>query len=162
MPGRRPLVALVALFVVPLPACLHTSAPTAPTPDDTKDAKQVAKTDPAPPRLEFASLPRIPGTLVRLTGNTNTSANPTQSVGPAPKPSNPPPTGPVALAGGNMDTPIFPIAPAPDPPLLAVVRAYVENHPDRAIELLRTLDKPNQDFVLTAPARSRAGRPAPT
>jgi hypothetical protein len=56
----------------------------------------------------------------------------------------------VAPAGGDLAEPgQFPVNPALEPPLLAAVRAYVEKRPDRAIELLRGLDKSNQDFVLS-------------
>jgi hypothetical protein len=165
MPGRRPFVALVALFVVPLPACLHISAP-APPPEDPKDTRQTTKTEPVPPRLEFASLPRIPGSLILTRTATNNSAAPNsgQQANNQQKPSNPPPgptpTGPVSPIGGGGGEPnLFPpVNPALEPPLLAAVRAYVENRPDRAIELLRGLDRPNQDLVLALlPVLARGG-----
>jgi hypothetical protein len=40
------------------------------------------------------------------------------------------------------------VPPAPEPPLLAAMRAYVENRPDDAIRHLEKLDKPNQEFAL--------------
>jgi hypothetical protein len=146
MPGRR---LLVALLVGSLPACLHVGAPTAPAPDDAKDAKPVAKTEPAAPRFDlFASLPRAPGAVVMRSGP---AANPAPPAGPAAQ--QPPatqPTGHVTPAAVVEPGPVAPqpIGPALEPPLLAAVRAYVENRPDRAIELLRSLDKSNQDFVL--------------
>jgi hypothetical protein len=147
MPGRR---LLVALLLVPLPACLHVGAPTPPAADEPKGPPRpaAAKAEPAAPRLEFASLPRlprVPGTVVL--------ANPA----PGPKPpavafDSPPvnsvqpafaesPPGPVPIAPAS-------IGPAPESPLLAAVRADAEGRPDRAIDALRPLDKANQDVVL--------------
>jgi hypothetical protein len=147
MPGRRPLVALVALFVVPLPACLHLSAPTPPPPEETKDAKQTAKIDPAPARAEFAVLPRLPGSVVRAAASTEPP--PHQLVATTQGSTTPPPNG-VAVTGGAEPGPFppQPPSPAPEPAVLAALRASLENRPDRAIEALRALDKPNQDLVL--------------
>ena len=44
--------------------------------------------------------------------------------------------------------PFSSFTPPPEAPLLAAVRAYTENNPQKAIEIIRTLDKQNQDLVL--------------
>lgn len=154
MPGRRPFAAFVALFVLPLPACLHISAPAAsPAPTDPpKPAPTVRATDSAqPPRTDFSTLPRVPGTVVQAKPTTNpnpNSANTAQK--PTPAPAGPTkPTEPVRTVTGAEPRP-FPVTQVvpPEPPLLAAVRAYTENRADKAIEIIRTLDKQNQDFVL--------------
>lgn len=158
MPGRRPSLALLALFVVPLPACIHISA-TPHAPDAKAEPKTVAKADakpvadakarpPAPPaqppKMEFAVLPRVPGTVAPL--KNATAQKPPEAVAPV-KPGEP-----VRAAHNNEPGPfpfVQPFAPPSDPPLVAAVRAYAEGRPERAIEFLRALDRPNQEFVLS-------------
>lgn len=154
MTGRRPLVAFVALFAVPLPACLHiSSGPAAApvtTPEQAAKVAEVAKSatvPPTAPRMEFATLPKVPGTVVP----TKPSAPPANTT--AQKPTNPspaPPKPPVQTANGAEPQPLpfASVVPAPEAPLLAAVRAYTEGNPQKAIEIIRTLDKPNQDLVL--------------
>lgn len=153
MPGRRPFSAFVALFVVPLPACLHVSAPT-PSTTPPADAKTVARAteSPQPPRLEFAVLPRVPGTVVPKPGATPNPLPPnTTAQKPNVSPNGPTkPADPLRPPSWNEPNP-FPVIPASvqtEPPLLQAVRAYTEGRPDRAIEIIRTLDKPNQDLIL--------------
>ena len=77
---------------------------------------------------------------------TDPTAPPVAMIGPS-APNGPP----VAMATGAAEPGLFPpmlVSPPPEAPLLAAVRAYTENRPDRAIEIIRTLDKPNQDLVL--------------
>jgi hypothetical protein len=153
MTGRRPLVAF-ALLAVPLPACLHISTPTATsqpmtTPEQAKLAEAAkGKLVPAPPKVEeFATLPKVPGTVVPTKPNATPPAPPANTV--AQKPTAPP-TAPVQPLVAYEPGP-FPVAqpaPLPEAPLLAAVRAYTEGRPERAIEIIRTLDKPNQDLVL--------------
>jgi hypothetical protein len=150
MPGRRLLIAFVALSAAPLLGCLHISAPSAPTTQTTKTDESAKITARAadtqqPPRLEFAVLPKVPGTVVPT--KTATSANVT-SVPLANTVQKP--IDPLRHAGGEPPGP-FPVmqsAPLPEAPLLAAVRAYTEGRPERAIEIIRTLDKQNQDLVL--------------
>lgn len=150
MPGRRPLIAFVALFTLPLSACLHVSASLGPTPRE-EAPKLIIKSNDAQPQskqTDFKTLPSVPGTVVpvhRLNKDTQ-AKNPD----PTPKPS-PPPT--VVNSGGKAIEPPqpFPIQPSnlpSEPPLLAAVRAYVEGNPQRAIEIIRTLDPQKQDFIL--------------
>jgi hypothetical protein len=48
--------------------------------------------------------------------------------------------------------------PPPDPPLVAAVRAYLDNRPDRAVEHLRQLAPKNQELLLRLlPAVAHAG-----
>jgi hypothetical protein len=161
MPGRRPSLALLALFVVPLPACIHISA--TPLPPDAKgetkvEPKAVAKPvadakarpqPPAgqPPKMEFAVLPRVPGT-VALKNNP-----PPKQPNPAVEPVAPTQPGdPVRTAHNNEPGPFpfaQPFAPPPDPPLVGALRAYMDGRPERALEFMRALDRPNQEFVLS-------------
>ncbi|QJW97386.1 hypothetical protein [Frigoriglobus tundricola] len=157
MPGRRPLVALVALFTLPLPACLHVSAqidPAAVKDEAPKVATKPADTPP-PPRLEFAVLPRVPGTLVQGTRSASPAGTPAapQPTGP-PKPFDPTTGGAtVASNASNIEPGLLPLAAQTNPvayetPLLAAVRAHTEGNPQRAIEIIRTLNPQNQDLVL--------------
>jgi hypothetical protein len=55
----------------------------------------------------------------------------------------------VAVTGDPGPFPVPLVGPpVPEPPLLAAMRAYVENRPDDAIRHLEKLDKPNQEFAL--------------
>ncbi len=154
MLGRRLSVALVALSAASLSACLHISTtPTTPitTPDKAaKIAAHGAESTQQPPRMEFAVLPRAPGTVVPKTGtnaNTTPPAN-TASLKPTPAPA-PKAVEPVRpVAGEPQPFPVMQTAPLPEAPLLAAVRAYTESRPDRAIEIIRTLNTPNQDLIL--------------
>ncbi|OWK41063.1 hypothetical protein [Fimbriiglobus ruber] len=92
--------------------------------------------------------------------------------GPSPfaaDPSSPPP--PAPLPGGVFEavpasrstaftTPAQPATPTPppsapaaapappDPPLVAAIRAHLDGHPERAVQCLEALDKPNQELML--------------
>lgn len=159
MPGRRPLVALVALFAAPLLGCLHISAPSAPTaqPAKTNEAAKItarAADTQQTPRLEFAVLPKAPGTVVPTKTVTGANGSSGSSASTVQKPTNPlpappKPAEPLRPAGGEPGLlPLMQSAPLPEAPLLAAVRAYTEGKPERAIEIIRTLDKQNQDLVL--------------
>lgn len=142
---RWPL--LFALAAGPLPGCLivGSSSPPVETPP-----KVVAPppADAAGPK--FASLPTRPGQKIptnpvaRSAPATVTSRPPT----PADLPEAPrPPEGITPASAEPGPLPL--LAPTtPDSPLLAALRAYVENRPDQAIEHLKSLDKTSQDFVL--------------
>jgi hypothetical protein len=157
------LLGLVAAFT---PACLHVSGTVTP-------AEPVVTTI---PESQFAELPRRPGEAVRTNPGaravavTKPKAAETVASDPKPKPDgkssstskrpNPPagsdaeipvPPGPpgdvlaVRAEPGPLPIPTSP--PAPDPPLLAAMRAYAENRPNDAIECLRDLDRPNREFA---------------
>jgi|SRR5579883_414677 len=152
MPGRRLLAAFFALVAFPLPACIHINAPM--TSASTEEAPKTADATPQSPRILFAELPRMPGAVVRAKPLANTppprdsfAQNPVDTAPPNP----PKPVEAIATTVGaepNRFPTLPPAAAVSEPPLLAAVRAYSENRPDRAIEILRGLDKQNQDFVL--------------
>lgn len=153
MPGRRPLVALVALFVVPLPACLHVGAPVASDAPPDGSPKVAAAT---PPRILFAVLPRVPGTVVPTK-----PANPDPPANTAHKPPNPPKPVEVVRPVTNTEPALLPPMAQPttpvEAPLLGAVRAYTEGRPEKAIEIIRTMNPPNQDLVLALlPVLARA------
>ncbi|MBY0458910.1 MAG: hypothetical protein K2V38_16350, partial [Gemmataceae bacterium] len=156
MTGRRLLCSLALSCLVGLPACVHISTATKPqpitTPEQAADiaAKVKGELKPLPPRGEFAILPSVPGTVVQA----KPGGAPPQHQ-PAP-PERPP--GPVQPA--STEPGMFPPLTAFEPPLLAAVRAHVENRPDRALDLLARLDKPNQDFVLSLLPALTAGATA--
>ena len=125
----------IILCALPLlPACVLTGKHTVPEQPPT----------PVEPVREFAVLPRAPGDRVSLS-NPNVPphpapdrarlADPTDIAPPTPQPlqlTEPPTVAPVVV----------------DPPLVAAVRAYLDNRPDLALEHLRALDKPNQELML--------------
>lgn len=138
---RRTLLALVATLAGTLPACLHVSGVPMAPPGTNVTA---TRTQPAP--TEFGVLPSRPGEKIP----TNPDAVVTSR---RPLPTEPDDTIPPADLFPVKNEPaalpsLSPHAGPPEPPLLAAMRAYVENRPDRAIEHLKTLDRPNQDFVL--------------
>ena len=145
MAPSRLLVVLVLGFA---PGCLHvhgtvtTTEPTSAPPATKGDA--------------FASLRPGESIPTRPPADPKTVA----AKPPAPKLAPPPDADPVAPAppenvlavkGAGPDPGPFPLAagpPVPEPPLLAAMRAYVENRPDDAIRHLEKLEKPNQEFAL--------------
>jgi hypothetical protein len=154
MPGRRPLLAFVALFAALLSACIHISAPVS-APDESAKSSPRSDSAPQPPRMEFAVLPKVPGAVVptksaAIPPNPTTTVvqNPSAPAQIAPKPVETVPVRPAAN-GVNEPAPLpfASVAPPLEPPLLAVVRAYTEGRVERS-EIIRTLDKPNQDLVL--------------
>lgn len=158
MTGRRPLAAFVALFALPLPACLHINAQVDPATHEEKPLKNATRasekaSELTQPRILFAELPRAPGAVLQPK-----LANPTPPGDTtARKPNNLPPNGPpkpiehAAAIGIDPPRQLPPLTPQPvaiETPLLQAVRAYTEGRPDRAIEIIRTLDSQNQDLVL--------------
>ena len=110
-----------------------------------------------------------------------TPIEPPIAVSPAiPTTTNPPvlPTEPIeppipdpytALTGAKAEPPsappymppLMPVGPpaTPDPPLVAAVRAYLNDNPEKAVEHLKSLDGPNQELMLQLiPAVVRASR----
>ena len=75
---------------------------------------------------------------------------------PEPEPVVPPEQVIAVKSGEPGPFPLPGMPPAPEPPLLAAMRAYVENRPDDAIRHLEKLDRPNQEFALAVmPALAR-------
>lgn len=165
MPGCRLLLAFFALVALTLPACLHVDARIGPRPaaqpERSTEPAPKAKADtaqttshPQAPQMQFAVLPKAPGTVVP----TNPDAPPTVSTNTSQKPTKPdvppPPAAPAPgiLKADSSEPAKFPALTqfgVPEAPLLAAVRAYSEGRPDQAIEVIRKMDKSQQDFVLT-------------
>lgn len=139
-----PRLSIAAFVVAVAPAgCLHVSGTIRPDPPP----------NPPPAAAGFASL--RPGEVVPT--RSYPSAPPAApDTGPLPVP--PPTPDALLTAAKGGDPGPFPVltAPTADPPLLAAVRAYVENRPEEAIRHLEKLDKPNQEFALAVlPALAR-------
>jgi hypothetical protein len=138
---RQPSLLVAAAAALFLPACISIQADGVPvvTPDEAraKGIEQARKT-------EFAAWPSRPGEVIHPNaGNKDTV------VQRVVEPKNPPDAN-VQVAAQPGQFPVGPSQPAPpvEPPLFAAVRAFADNQPDRAIEILKALDKPNQEFVL--------------
>jgi hypothetical protein len=145
MPAPRRLLGLPAAAALVLPACVSFEASLGPPVLKDRPAEKVAA--PAK-RDQFAELPSRPGEAV-----------PKRAVAPPPKDATArkaapvPPAAPadVKPAGEPGPFPLAPSAPPPpptEPPLFRAVKAYAEGKPDLAIEILRSLDGPNQELVL--------------
>ncbi len=120
--GCLTLAAAVALL---LPACAATSRAVKPA-----DAPPPSVAEPSP--TGFAVLPSVPGQRVAR----NPTPEPPQTM-PATvaKPEEPPPT--------KVAVP----EPPPDAPLVAAVKAYLDNRPEAAADHLKALDRPNQELL---------------
>lgn len=154
MPARRLLAVCCAVAALPVSACLQVHATTQSREETASRPRTIpsAKVE-SPSPSGFAVLPRVPGAVVR-----EKTLPPSRDVSLAPKPdttmaSKPASVAPVAPLGS--ETPglfpvgmLPPVSTPPEVPLVAAVRAYVEGRPEKAIEILRTLEKPNQEFVL--------------
>ncbi len=154
MPGRRPLLALVSLFAFTLPACLSVRAEVGPKPIPVPEqraeleAKTKAEVNQPLRGTDFGVLPKSPGTVLQKTSGSQTTSNhntKTPKQNPAASPVNP-----VRPSSGEPGP--FPVLPPitvpPESLLLAAVRAYTEGRPEQAIEIIRRMDKNNQDLVL--------------
>jgi hypothetical protein len=136
---RWPLLCIAAAAVM-VPACLHIEATPYLTPDQA--AKNAQSAEPRR-KLLFAELPSRPGTVVY----TNPAGRDSSAVRPADVEAQPE----VITTAGSPDPAPVTVSPKStnlEPPLVTAVKAYAENRPDRAIEQLAGLDKPNQEFVL--------------
>lgn len=143
---------LVALALGFAPGCLHIEG-TVTRPDDKAAA-------PAPRADGFASLRPGESIATRPTPEPKTVVEKPPApklAAPEPDPVVPPPEQVLAVKGGEPGPfPLPGVAPIPEPPLLAAMRAYVENRPDDAIRHLEKLDRPNQEFALAVmPALAR-------
>lgn len=142
---RRPLLLLLGLSFGLLPACIAAR-------DRRADAKpvdagsQFAVELPKRPGEKIAANPQsVPGTEL---------SPPSQSTSQRLEPIPPavPPLPPVIQPAGTEPAPFpqitGPVQAIPESPLVAAVRASVENRPEEALKHLQALDKPNQDFAL--------------
>lgn len=130
----------------------------------------------SPPVTDFASYPSRPGEVVRRTDitvwpssqplptegpsttehpNRGTAAQQATETSPPPSsrtvgelPAQPGPSHRENWTVWPVSSPAAAFTAAPDPPLLAAVRAHVEGKPERALEALAMLEAENQDFVL--------------
>jgi hypothetical protein len=150
----RPVLLLCAASALFLPACLFIGATGQPGPDKPADdsAAKIAEQAHKPLFAELRPGAKIPvkDTSKETTTALRTSENPKNDppVTPDIKVASDPPPGPIPS--------VLPTLAATEPPLFAAVRAYAENRPDKAIEILKALDPPNQEFVLAMlPALAR-------
>jgi hypothetical protein len=167
---RWPL--LIALATGPLPGCLVIGGgTTTATPPDPPPIVVAPPAEATPPK--FASLPSRPGQ--KIPANTvarNTAPTPTVTGRPPTPRDTPEPPKPsevvTPVSGEPAPLPLLAAVPSsPESPLLAAVRAYVENRPEQAISHLKSLDATSQDFVLAvlpllvrgAGMRANAGDP---
>src|SRR5262245_15061299 len=150
---RRPLLFSAAAAFL-LPACISiTTKPAPATPPEVAaklaaDAASRAAETVHKPNSDFAIFPTRPGQTVAINikmpepppakDSTDTTAQ-KPLVAPG-MPIPPPDPAPLQLAGVRSGL--------QEPPLLAAVRAHIENRPERAIEAIGALAQPNQDFVL--------------
>jgi len=161
---RRTLPLLLALLAGPAAGCIafEKTVPVAPA-----EPRPVVKPAAQPGPSGFAALPTGPGEKIPTNPAAKpdppTAAQTTSRRGdPDPYPRAPSPPGAVPAARsepaplpplparppGEPDA-FAPFPPAPaEPPVLAALRAFADNHPDRGIDALKGLDKPNQEFVL--------------
>jgi len=140
MPARRLLpIVFAGIAAVPIPACLHVSGAVTPQEQFPKASNS----------SDFASFPKRPGELVAKNPGTTASKPPTPETTEPKEPTPPPLTDPHLIrASEPVSIPPIAIPSATEPPLLATLRAYLENRPDDAIKLLQSLDRGNQDFAL--------------
>jgi len=137
MAARRVLPLLVATIALgPIPACVTVSS--------TVPEAVLPAVAPSQRPSDFASFPKRPGEFVAKN----------------PEPTTPQPAEPIEHETTPVSVPVVdenvspaalpPIGiPSPaEPPLLAALRATLENRPDDAIKQLATLDRANQDYVL--------------
>jgi hypothetical protein len=145
---------LVCLALVAAPGCLHVQSTTTRTSDPPAAAPAAGD--------RFASL--RPGETVPTRPAAPpvvAEKGPSLKATPAPDADPAPPASPdrILAVVKTAEPGPFPIGAAPavaEPPLLAAMRAYVENRPDDAIRHLEKLDRPNQDFALAVmPALAR-------
>ncbi|MDB5313858.1 MAG: hypothetical protein JWO38_8060 [Gemmataceae bacterium] len=160
-PRRSLLLLLAGLAVGPIPACLHTAGTTPPADPGTISSTgshdfatlpsrpgEVIPTNPAAKAAATGAKPAAPATSPDA-GPRPAAAIQTTSRSPTPEPEAPLPPGSVAVVKPEPGPlPLIPPPPAPEPPLLAAMRAYVENRPADAIRYLQALDRGNQDFAL--------------
>lgn len=138
MTARRRSIALAALILM-LPACLHLEPTTYPTPPDQAPKPTALQSPETAQNSQFAVLPSRPGTVIPLKPNDKDQV--AQRLPETPLEQLPRDDSEVVTAGKVA-------RPAPETPLLSAIHAYEEGKPDRAIEFLSLLERPNQELVL--------------
>lgn len=160
---RRPLLLSVAAAALACPACLFVPTQSTPiTSQEMRDkiAAEAKRATETPRKDVFGELPSRPGETIAVRSAPRPSAPVAQSSGASSgtpvvhAPGSPAPTLPNDLQPVSL-YPVLPgVAAAPslpsakESPLLEAVKAYAEGKPTRAIEILKALDGPNQEFVL--------------
>lgn len=138
---RQPLLVFAAAAALLIPACI--SIPINPTP--IVPAQEPTPRSNEPRKTGFAEWPSRPGVVVHRNPDNKDSTQRTSTDQKTPPDQN------VKTAGTPPGQfPIGPLTPPPlaESPLLAAVRAYAEGRPEKAIDLLQGLEKPNQELVL--------------
>jgi hypothetical protein len=163
---RWPLLFLSAATTLFLPACLVISGDSLPIVHDSREkaaTEETKATDPAhKPLSGFAEL--RPGGIISARaakdGKDSKDGKDGKDTTTAQKPAgNPRVDAPISPLNNDVKVAEDPPGPLPgipalhpsiplEPPLVAAVRAHAEGHPDRAIEFLKALDPPNQEYVL--------------
>jgi hypothetical protein len=152
----RPLLLPIAATALFLPACLTFSNQSGSI--GNRDARDTsANTTAAEPARKdlFHELPSRPGESVAINPTTKTETVGadvgTKRLPDRPPPSPPPPSNLNAIGNPPGLFPSGPASPIPqcstESPLPAAVRAFAENQPDKAGEILKSLDTPNREFV---------------
>jgi hypothetical protein len=152
---RRLLLVAVAAGVLAVPACVGPAVARREPPPAANAAVAPA---PRPHGSQFAELIHAPGERIAASDPTTVVARGTPVADPS-----------VSAVAGTV--PVFPpqtlppISPVPvvitppDPPLVAAIRAYLDNRPDEAVKHLKGLDKTNQELMLQLiPALVRASQ----
>ncbi|MCE9564130.1 MAG: hypothetical protein K8U57_18965 [Planctomycetes bacterium] len=147
---RRPLLLSVASAALVCPACLFIPVQSTPlTPPEVRDklaAQQKALATETPHKDVFGELPSRPGEAVAIKSATKDTTAKSTPITPL-TPENPPnDVKTIAVQPGSL--PPVVTGPVQPSPLLLAVQAYADGKPNRAIEILKSLDAPNQEFVL--------------
>jgi hypothetical protein len=144
MPACRTVILFFAgIALGPTPACISTS-------------KTVSTIEPAvaksPKAGEFAIYPKRPGEVIRKNSESTATAEkpllPSDGATTAPLAPVPPVNDAnVVTAADPASLPIA-IPSTGEPELVAALRAFLDNRPETAIQLLQPLERPNQDYAL--------------
>jgi hypothetical protein len=139
----------LALGVLPLPGCITAWGLRAPTPaakglpDRPPDGSPAAQ-DPPPYHAPEDGGVRDEG------AGSNVARIRYNAPEPRPRPQLEPPqeTPPPQVGPPKLDPVLTAAHPAPDEPLVAALRCYLDKHPDEAVEILRRYDAQNQEMLL--------------
>jgi hypothetical protein len=140
---RSLLVCVVALL---LPACLHTDAsPYNGSPPDSTNKATIAQGSDSLHNTQFAELISRPGVVIPLKPPKESASS-----DPVEPPTKDDGSNVIKPLGGPGATTPPPAPPSqiPESPLLSALRSTMENRPDKAIDYLSALEKPNQELVL--------------
>src|SRR5947209_8467203 len=125
MAANRWVFPVLLVGLPSLPACVTTFVNDPATPS-TQATKTGGPTD-------FGIYPKAPGERVALHPEPKTEVVAAEVPS---RPAAPEPPAPIA------------VAPPPDPPLVQIIRAYLDDRPKDAVGIIRTLDPATQDLLL--------------